>query len=167
MTSDRDKRRIVNLLIDFRVQHRVVVINLLFMFLVFILTVAIIYTHLSEMETGATGLWNIPFGDLNIVITFKLVILYVLLLVTFILSVISQLRMTHRVCGPLVNFCSAYKKIACGDFLKRVYLRRDDLLHEEANQFNEMVTRVSEMVNELKTENDKLSAAVEDATRGK
>ena len=163
MASDRNKRRIRNLLINFHVQHRIVVVNLLFMFLVLILTMAIIYTHLSESETGASGIWNFPLGELNVSLSLKLICLYILLFITFLLSIISQLWMTHRVCGPLVNFCIAYKKIACGDFLKRVNLRKNDLLQREADQFNEMVAGISEIVNELKAENARLHSAVEDA----
>ena len=163
MASTKSKRKIRNLLINFRIQHRVVVVNLLFMMLVLILTMAIVYTHLSESYTGDQGVWNFPLGDLEVSLSLKVIFLYILLLITFFLSIISQLWMTHRVCGPLVNFCNAYKKIACGDFLKRIHLRKDDLLQEEAHQFNEMVAGISELVNELKAENDRLNSAVEDA----
>ncbi|MGD9159031.1 MAG: hypothetical protein PVG39_11535 [Desulfobacteraceae bacterium] len=163
MASDRNKRRIRNLLINLRVQHRVVVVNLLFMFLVLILTMVIVYTHLSESEAGASGIWSFPIGELNVSLSLKLIFLYILFFIAFLLSIISQLWMTHRVCGPLVNFCNAYKKIACGDFLKRVYLRKNDLLQREADQFNEMVAGISELVNELKAENERLNSAVEDA----
>ena len=133
------------------------------MMLVLVLTASIIYTHLNESETGAAGILNFPLGDLNISLSLKLIFLYILLLLTFLLSIICQLWMNHRVCGPLVNFCNTYKKIAGGEFLKRIHLRKDDLLQEEADQFNEMVARISEMVNELKTENERLNSAVEDA----
>ena len=163
MASQKNKRKIRNLLVKFRTQNRVIVVNLLFMMLVLVLTASIIYTHLNESETGAAGILNFPLGDLNISLSLKLIFLYILLLLTFLLSIICQLWMNHRVCGPLVNFCNTYKKIAGGEFLKRIHLRKDDLLQEEADQFNEMVARISEMVNELKTENERLNSAVEDA----
>lgn len=163
MASDDNKRKIRNLLINLRVQNRVIVVNLLFMMLVMVLTFAIIYTHLVESEISSSGILNFPLGSLEVSLSLKLIFLYLLLFITFILSIIFQLYMTHRVCGPLVNFCNAYKKIACGDFLRRVHLRKDDLLQEEAEEFNEMVFRISELVNELKSENDRLNSAVEDA----
>ncbi len=165
--ASANKRKIRNLLINFGVQHRIVVVNLLFMMLVLILTMAIVYTHLSENETGSPGIWNFPLGDLNMSLSLKVILLYILLFITFLLSIISQLWMTHRVCGPLVNFCNTYKKIARGDFLKRVHLRRSDLLQEEAHEFNEMVAGISELVNELKAENARLNSAVRDATEKK
>ena len=164
MASDRNKRKIRNLMINYGVQHRIIVVNLLFMMLVLLFTMAIIYTHLYEMEINTKGVWSFPIGELTMSFSSKLIVLYALLFITFISSIITQLWMTHRVCGPLVNFCNAYKKIACGDFLKRVQLRKDDLLQKEADQFNEMVNRISDLVKELKTENEKLNSAVKDAT---
>ena len=167
MASHKNKRKIRNLLVNFRVQNRVIVVNLLFMMLILVLTVSIIYTHLNESETGDSSILNFPLGDLNISLSLKLIFLYTLLLLTFLLSIICQLWMNHRVCGPLVNFCNTYKRIAGGDYIKRIRLRKNDLLQEEADQFNEMVTRISEMVNELKTENEKLNSAVKDAMKEK
>jgi methyl-accepting chemotaxis protein len=167
MASDRNNRKIKNLLINFAVQNRIIVVNLLFMMLVLLLTMAIIYTHLYEMEVSTEGVWNFPLGELTMSFSLKLIILYSLLFITFLFSIVTQLWMTHRVCGPLVNFCNVYKKIARGDFFKRVHLRKEDLLQKEADQFNEMVERISELVNELKTENELLNSAVEEAARKK
>lgn len=163
MTPGKNNRKIKNLLINFSVQHRVIVVNLLFMVLVLILTMAIVYTHLSEKESGTEGLWNLPMGQVTMAISPRLIILYALLLLTFLLSIITQLWMTHRVCGPLVNFCNTFRKISYGDFYYRINLRKDDLLHKEADRFNEMVAGISELVSELKTENERLNLAIEEA----
>ena len=88
--------------------------------LVLILTMAIIYTHLYEREAGLTGMWNFAFGEVNMSISYKLILLYALLIITFLLSIISQLWITHRICGPMVNFCNAFREISRGDFLKRI-----------------------------------------------
>ena len=163
MASDKNKRKVKNLLINLRFQNRIIVVNLLFMVLILVLTTSIIYTHLIENEISSSGIMAFPIGGLNISLSLKLVFLYALLFLAFLFFIICQLWMTHRICGPMVNFCNTYKKIACGDFSKRVNLRKDDLLQEEAFQFNEMVTRISELVNELKSENEKLNSAVEAA----
>ena len=163
MAPDKNKRKVRNLLINLCVQNRIVAVNLLYMMLVLVLTISIIYTHLVENETGASGIWNFPLGELNISFSLKLIFLYLLLFLTFLLSVISQLWMTHRVCGPMVNFCNTFKRISSGDFIKRIHLRKGDLLQKEADQFNEMVAGISELVNELKTENERLNSAVEEA----
>lgn len=149
MSSNRNKRRVTNLLVNFSVQHRVIAVNLLFMVIVMFLTISIIYTHLSEHEYSTNIVWNYAFGDLTITISSRLIILYFLLFMTFLLSIIAQLKATHRVCGPLVNFCNTFKKIYRGDLLGRVQLRKEDLLLKEAESFNEMITKICELVNEL------------------
>ena len=164
MSRDNNKRRMTSLLVNFSVQHRVILVNLLFMVIVMFLTMAIIYTHLSEREYSADAVWKYAFGDLTITITSRLVLLYFLLLLTFMISIIAQLRMTHRVCGPLVNFCKTFKRISDGDLFIKVNLRKNDLLKKEADDFNEMITKICELVNELKTENERLNTAIKDAT---
>ena len=160
MDSGKNKRKLKNFWINTEIQHRIIVVNLLFMMLVLILTMAIIYTHLYEREAGLTGMWNFAFGEVNMSISYKLILLYALLIITFLLSIISQLWITHRICGPMVNFCNAFREISRGDFLKRINIRKDDLLKKEADQFNEMVVKISELVGELKDENARLNAAV-------
>lgn len=164
MSSDINNRSITNLLVNYSIQHRVIAVNLLFMVIVMFLTMAIIYTHLLEMESGSEGIWGFAFGEYSIAVSIKLLALYALLVLTFIIFIIVQLRMTHRVCGPLVNFCNTFKKISDGDFLGRVHLRKEDLLKKEADSFNDMITRICDLVNELRSENDRLNTAIKEAT---
>lgn len=156
-----NNRKLRNFLINIGIQRRIIVINLIFMMLVLILTMAIIYTHLLESETGVAGVWHFALGELTMSLSMKLFVLYSVLFFTFIFSIATQLWMTHRVCGALVNFSNTFKKIANGDLLMRVNLRKDDLLKDEADQFNGMVASINKMVTDLKTENDKLNTALE------
>jgi methyl-accepting chemotaxis protein len=59
-----------------------------------------------------------------------------------------------------VNFCNTFKRIYNGDLLGRVQLRKEDLLLKEAESFNEMITKICELVNELKVENERLNSAI-------
>ncbi len=165
MSSERNKRRIRNILINNSVQYRVILVNLLFMLLVVFVTMTIIYTHISERELGAEDGLKYLLGDLTITFSVKLILLYLLLFLIFLISITVQLKMTHRVCGPLVNFCNTFKKISDGDFLGRVNLRKEDLLKKEAASFNEMITKICELVNELKLENERLNSAISDVEK--
>lgn len=164
MSRDNNKRRMTSLLVNFSVQHRVILVNLLFMVIVMFLTMAIIYTHLSENYYHSKVIFSYAFGDLTITITLKLILLYILLLLTFLISIIAQLKMTHRVCGPLINFCNTFKRISGGDLMGRIHLRKEDLLLKEAESFNAMIGMICELVDELKTENERLNIAIKDAT---
>jgi len=161
MGTGNNRRKLRNLLVNLSAQRRIIVINLIFMMLVLILTMVIIYTHLVESETGVSGVWNFAIGELTLSFSARLFILYSLLFFVFLFSIVAQLWMTHRVCGALVNFSNTFKKVSGGDFLKRVNLRKDDLLKQEAEQFNDMVANINEMVVELKIENEKLNSALE------
>jgi hypothetical protein len=88
MAVERNNRKIKNLLINFAVQQRIIVVNLLFMILVLLLTMAIIYTHLYEMEVNTKGVWYFPLGELTMSFSVKLIILYALLVITFIVFLI-------------------------------------------------------------------------------
>jgi len=59
-----------------------------------------------------------------------------------------------------VNFCNTFKRISDGDFLSGIHLRKGDLLRKEAESFNEMITKICELVSELKLENERLNSAI-------
>ena len=136
MRSAKNNRKLRNYIINFSVQRKIIIINLLFILLVLIQTMAIIYTHMLEKKLGITGTWHFFFGDLSMSLTGKLFFLYALLAITFIFAVSTHLWMTNRICGALVNFTNIFRKIAEGDMQQRVLLRKDDLIKEEAEDFD-------------------------------
>jgi methyl-accepting chemotaxis protein len=80
----------------------------------------------------------------------------------FILAVINQIWVTHKFCGPLVNFTNSFQKIAQGDLTRKVVLRSKDFLKEEADQFNTMMDNLSHHIEELKNDNQLLLATLKD-----
>ena len=60
---------------------------------------------------------------------------------------------THKFCGPLVNFTNSFKKMAQGDLTRKIVLRSGDLLKREAGQFNDMVDELSNHIAALKDDN--------------
>ena len=70
-----------------------------------------------------------------------------------IVAFIHQITITHKFCGPLVNFVNSFKKISKGDFTRKVFLRRYDFLREEAEEINDMIDGLSNLVAEIKKEN--------------
>jgi methyl-accepting chemotaxis protein len=86
------------------------------------------------------------------------------LVILLILAFIHQIVITHKICGPLVNFRNTFKRISEGDLTRKIFLRRHDFLQDEANQVNEMIDVLSNFVSRIKNENRLLRAALEDAT---
>ena len=164
MTKKVNKRKLRNYLINLGIQRRIIVINIIFMILVLILTMTIIYTHMFEGDIGVIGVWHFAIGDLTMSLSTKLFILYSLLAMTFIFAISTLLWITHRVCGALVNFMNTFKKISAGDLNHKISLRKDDLLKEEANQFNEMMEEVSQKVAVLQKDNEYLRSRLNELT---
>jgi signal transduction histidine kinase len=84
------------------------------------------------------------------------------LAVIFVLAGISQILLTHKICGPLVNFTNSYQKMSQGDLTRPVRLRSGDLLVEEAEQFNAMVSGLSKHIEALSQDNRNLLAKLKE-----
>jgi methyl-accepting chemotaxis protein len=81
-----------------------------------------------------------------------------------IVAFIHQIVMSHKFCGPLVNFVNSFKKISKGDLTRKIYLRRYDFLKDEAQQLNGMIEGLSKAIYEIKKENTLLMSTIEGAT---
>jgi len=71
----------------------------------------------------------------------------------FIMAIISQVLLTHKVCGPLVNFSNSFQSMSQGDLTRPVKIRSGDLLSEESKQFNAMLSDLSGHIGDLRQDN--------------
>jgi len=157
MKAAKNRRSWKNLLINKKVQLRVTMINLIFLFTAIGINTAIMLN---------SSLCNIFYTDSQGVM--KFVDMYVLsseillfsLVAVLVLAVASQIVVTHQVCGPLVNFSHSFRKAADGDLTRPVRLRSRDLLQDEARQFNEMIANLSLYIEAVKTDNRMLLQAI-------
>jgi hypothetical protein len=67
-----------------------------------------------------------------------------------VLGSVYHLMITHRFCGPLVNFARTFERMARGDLTRKVHLRRQDFLKVEAAQVNAVIDAIAGRVDELK-----------------
>jgi len=86
---------------------------------------------------------------------------FVALLAILIFSFIHQVIISHRFCGPLVNFNKTFEKISHGDLTRKVFLRRHDFLKNEAAQVNEMIDSLTSFVRKAKENHDRLYEILE------
>jgi methyl-accepting chemotaxis protein len=84
------------------------------------------------------------------------------LIAVLLISLIYQMIINHKFCGPLVNFSNTFKKIIQGDLTRKIYLRRYDFLKNEASQVNDMIDSLSDHIMTLKKDHDGLLSAIED-----
>jgi nitrogen fixation/metabolism regulation signal transduction histidine kinase len=80
----------------------------------------------------------------------------------FVLVFIHQILITHRICGPLVNFNNTFKKVAEGDLTRKIFLRQGDYLREECKRINEMVDGLSSHIMRIGDNHKRLIQLLED-----
>ncbi len=84
----------------------------------------------------------------------------------FFLALIHNVLVNHKFCGPLVNFSKTFKKISQGDLTRKIYLRRYDLLNDEAHQINDMIDFLSDYITKIKKDNDLLLSVLGEFDNG-
>jgi len=153
-------RKIRNYIVDGDIQIRIIVLNLFYMsamaiFIVILIFYPVVYNMFSE--------------DLEVQYrsaqTFIMIIKQLIpaLLVILGLYTLHQIIITHRICGPLVNFTHTFSKLAEGDLTRKVYLRQGDYLKKECQKINEMIDGLSGILKRVMTDHQKLITSLEDA----
>ncbi len=89
-----------------------------------------------------------------IMVTTKVIPAVALIVVLYILHLII---ITHRICGPLVNFSHAFRRVGKGDLRQRIKLRQGDYLKKECDRINDMIGDLSLMVVEAKEIQERLA----------
>jgi len=151
-----NRRQLKNLYINKEIQNKVIVMNLICMCIIAILIMWIMLSHSTESLLSKEAKTGVSAG---MSLSTKL---YILIAISFALAIVSQLWLTHKICGALVNFSHVYDRIAQGDLTQKVSLRESDFLHEEARLFNTMVDNLIDLVADLKKDNQRLSEALKE-----
>jgi methyl-accepting chemotaxis protein len=72
------------------------------------------------------------------------------------------IAITHRICGPLVNFTHTFNRLAEGDLTRKVHLRKGDYLKSECERINHMIDGLSDLINRLRSDHGKLMITLQD-----
>ncbi|MCX5856255.1 MAG: methyl-accepting chemotaxis protein [Deltaproteobacteria bacterium] len=153
-------RKLKNYIVDWDLQIRMIAHSLIYMFIIAIVTVTLIlYPIVCDMVFSE---------DLEIQYraaqTFLMVVkrLVPALLVILALYTLHQIIITHRICGPLVNFSHTFRRLAEGDLTRKVYLRQGDYLRKECQKINDMIDGLSVILKRITTNHQKLISSLED-----
>ena len=159
--NSRSDRKLKNLFIDKGLQSKVIVTSMIYMLLVLVVTICVIlFPVINEMHSSS---------DLNI--KYKAAQTFLLLarnllpstIALFFFFFVHLIIITHRICGPLVNFRNTFNRMATGDLTRKVHLRKGDYLVRECNQINSMIEGLSEHIYNVRANHDKMSAILEEA----
>ena len=80
----------------------------------------------------------------------------------FVISFIHFIVLTHRFCGPLINIKHTIQEVARGNFTRKVFLRKNDFLKEEAATLNHMIDQLSGQYEDIREDNTVLLAMIEE-----
>lgn len=162
MQAKTHRRKLRSYFINKTIQLRIAITNLTYMILVVSVVIVTVLApfYLDSFESLELCRQYLS-AKLFIVLLERLAIAVgVLLLVAFI----HQIVMSHKFCGPLVNFVNSFRKLSEGDLTRRIYLRRYDFLKDEARHLNEMIDGLSNKIAAIKKENKLLVSTLEKAT---
>jgi len=84
------------------------------------------------------------------------------LIIIVIIALAYHLLISHRICGPLVNFIHTFKRLSEGDLTRKVFLRHGDLLRCECEKINDMIDAFAENLSAVQADSKKLLTALED-----
>lgn len=152
-------RQLGNFFINRALQFRLVFISLGYMAVMLLVTLA--FTLLPVLHTMFES--SDPTAQYQSAQTFLVLAqrLVPAVLFLFVLFFIHLVVMTHRICGPMVNFTHTFEAMAEGDFTRRVHLRKNDYLHEEAEILNETLDTLHHHLTAIQEENRALTESLE------
>ena len=162
MKREPNQRRLKNYLVANKTHLKMMLFNLVLILLVFtVIIVAVIipfYQEIFKLHDVYAQHYSAKFF---IVLLDRLSIS---LLVILLLNILYQMMINHKFCGPLVNFSHTFKKIAQGDFTRKVFLRRNDFLKNEAVQVNDMIDFLSDHIRTLKKDHEHLLSTINEVS---
>ena len=162
MKEKNRRRKFRSFFINKNVQLKIAVTNLMYMILVFaIIILAVLAPYYFDIFQESELCRQYLSAKLFIVLLERLVIAVVGLSVV---AFIHQIVITHKFCGPLVNFGNSFEKVSKGDLTRKIQLRQYDFLKNEARQVNDMIDGLSNRVAEIKKENSLLVSALKEVT---
>lgn len=158
--GSRKDRKFRNYLINRDIQLRIISANLLYMAAVVLITMGVALSPLVMDIFFSTDL-NVQYQSSQ---TFLALIqsLIPALLLMLVLIFLHQLMMTHRICGPLVNFNNSFQRISRGDLTRKVFLRQGDYLKDECNRINEMIDGLAALIARFRSNHARLIVELED-----
>jgi methyl-accepting chemotaxis protein len=154
MKKTANQRRLKNYLIANKIHFNMMLANLILMLLVFAVVIgAVLYPFYHEIFK-INDIYAQHYSAKFFVVLLDR--LSLALIAVLLISLIYQMIINHKFCGPLVNFSHTFKKISQGDLTRKIFLRRYDFLKNEASQVNDMIDFLSDHIMTLKKDHEQL-----------
>jgi nitrate/nitrite-specific signal transduction histidine kinase len=160
MKPNKRPRKLHNYLIARDIQLRIVITNFLYLCLISLVLILVVLSPYFYDIFKNDELWvQYLSAKMFLVLLDRLVIALPLI---FLISFIHFIVLTHRFCGPLINIKNTIQEVARGNFTRKVYLRKNDFLKEEAATLNHMIDELSGYFEDIRENNVTLLAMLKE-----
>jgi methyl-accepting chemotaxis protein len=162
MKREANRRQLKNYLIVNKFHFKLLIINLIYVLLISaaIIFIVLIPFYRDIFQVNDIYIQHFSAKFFIALLNRSSIALFVLL----VFSVLYQVMINHKVCGPLVNFSNTFQKIARGDLTRKIFLRRHDFLKNEAAQVNDMIDSLSERIMVLKKDHERILSTLENVS---
>lgn len=159
MESPKSQRRFRNYIIKKDLQLRSIFYNMIFLLIIALITLV---TALAPMLQKMMQPYDIE-AQYYAAVTLLSFLKRWTPAMAFVLVIffVHQTLLTHRICGPLVNFMHTIRAIAKGDLTRKCTIRNADFLNKECNEINQMIDGLTELLSEAQSEGENLFALFE------
>jgi methyl-accepting chemotaxis protein len=159
MKPKKSVRKLQNYLIAKDIQLRIVVTNFLYLCLIaLVLVLTILSPYFYDIFNGEELWVQYLSAKTFLVLLDRLVIALPFI---FVISFFHFIVLTHRFCGPMINIKHTLQELARGNFTRKVFLRKNDFLKQEAAILNHMIDQLSGYFEDIKEDNTALLAVLE------
>jgi len=162
MKRTANRRRLKNYLIANKIHFKMMLANLIFILLVFVVILEVVLYPFYQEIFNIDDIYSQHYSSKFFVVLLDRLSLS--LFAVLLIGLIYQMIINHKFCGPLVNFSHTFKKISQGDFTRKIYLRRYDFLTNEAAQVNDMIDFLSDRIMILKKDHGQLLLTLEEVS---
>jgi methyl-accepting chemotaxis protein len=159
MKPKKRVRKLHNYLIAKDIQLRLVLTNFLYLCLItLVLVLAVLSPYFYDIFNNDEFWVQYLSAKTFLVLLDRLIIALPLI---FVISFIHFIVLTHRFCGPMINIKNTLQEVARGNFTRKVFLRKNDFLKEEATILNHMIDQLAGHYEEIREDNTILLAMIE------
>ena len=150
MKQTANRRQLKNYLIVNKFHFKLLVINLVYALMIFAVIILAVLCPFYRDIFQISDIYGQHYSAKFFIVLLNR--LSIALLVLLLFTLLYQVMINHKFCGPLINF-------------SKIFLRRYDFLKNEAAQVNGMIDSLSEHILIIKREYALLLCAIEDMSR--
>lgn len=157
--GQHNQRKLRNLFTRNPFQTRIILTSLIFLMIILFLVFLVIFSpSIHRLATSTDSDIRYQEAQFFLQIFARLLPLLPFLVLTFVAYLVV---ITHRICGPLINFNHTFRKITEGDLRRKIFIRKNDYLREEAELINTMIDGLTLKIEGLRNDRREICRLLE------